>query len=249
MRAEGKHPYTKRTPTRCRGHSEERKSSNVLRRPTRSPPTPYYLPCRRICQAQSDANEPPHHKRVRTDGAEVFLDLREGARGLSKRGTLYEFAPFPLRGIFAMTTRRQPSARSAENPSAAWKPIYSPDRGKHPMRKTMTAVARDVAIWREHKRRQRSDEHDVIVAERKRGVSPSRAEKRLPARRYAHARRMKPRIEQQLEAGFFPSKRQSAPRFSALGPRKRAPAKGGARLCRESRATRASRRRWDQASR
>lgn len=30
-------PYTKRTPTRCRGHSEERKSSNVLRRPTRSP--------------------------------------------------------------------------------------------------------------------------------------------------------------------------------------------------------------------
>ena len=160
--------------------------------------------------------------------------------GLPKRGTLYEFAPFPLRGIFA---------RSAENPSAAWKPIYSPDRGKHPMRKTMTAVARDAAIWREHKRRQRSDEHDVVVAERKREVSPPRAEKRLPTRRYAHTRRMKPRIERQLGAGFFRPRDDLAPRFSALGPRKRAPAKGGARLCRESRATRASRRRWDQASR
>ena len=49
-------------------------------------PTPYYLPCRRICQAQSGANEPPHHKRVRTDGAKVLLDLREGARGLSQTG-------------------------------------------------------------------------------------------------------------------------------------------------------------------
>ena len=48
-----------------------------------------------------------------------------------------------------MTTRRQPSARSAENPSAAWKPINSPDSGKHPMRKTITAVARDAAIWRD----------------------------------------------------------------------------------------------------
>lgn len=52
----------------------------------KKPPTPYYLPCRRICQAQSSANEPPHHKRVRTDGAEVFLDLREGARGLAQTG-------------------------------------------------------------------------------------------------------------------------------------------------------------------
>ena len=68
---------------------------------------------------------------------------------MSELGTLYEFAPFLLRGIFAMTTRRQPSARSAENPSATWKPIYSPDSGKHPMRKTMTAVARDAAIWRD----------------------------------------------------------------------------------------------------
>ena len=68
---------------------------------------------------------------------------------MSELRTLYEFAPFLLRGIFAMTTRRQPSARSAENPSATWKPIYSPDSGKHPMRKTMTAVARDAAIWRD----------------------------------------------------------------------------------------------------
>lgn len=57
---------------------------HMLRRPTRSRPTPYYLPCRRICQAQSGANEPPHHKRVRTDSAKVLLDLREGARGLSQ---------------------------------------------------------------------------------------------------------------------------------------------------------------------
>ena len=56
----------------------------MLRRVTRGPPTPYYLPRRRICQAQSGANEPPHHKRVRTDSAKVLLDLREGARGLSQ---------------------------------------------------------------------------------------------------------------------------------------------------------------------
>ena len=77
----------------------------------------------------------------------MLLDLREGARGLAQTGgALYEFAPLLLRGIFARTTRRQPSARSAENPSAAWKPINSPDSGKHPMRKTITAVARDAAI-------------------------------------------------------------------------------------------------------
>lgn len=52
----------------------------------KKPPTPYYLPCRRICQAQSGANEPPHHKRVRTDSAKVLLDLREGARGLAQTG-------------------------------------------------------------------------------------------------------------------------------------------------------------------
>ena len=84
---------------------------------------------------------------------------------------LYEFAPLPLRGIFARTTRRQPSARSVENPSAAWKPINSPNSGKHPMRKTITAVARDAAIWREHKRRQRSGEQDETRLE---GVMPVR---------------------------------------------------------------------------
>ena len=91
--------------------------------------------------------------------------------GFPKRRTLYEFAPLPLRGIFSRTTRRQPSARSAENPSAAWKPINSPDSGKHPMRKTITAVARDAAIWREHKRRQRSGKQDETRLE---GVMPAR---------------------------------------------------------------------------
>ena len=62
-------------------------------------------------------------------------------------------------------------ARSAENPSAAWKPINSPDSGKHPMRKTITAVARDAAIWREHKRRQRSGKQDETRLE---GVMPTR---------------------------------------------------------------------------
>ena len=37
------------------------------------------------------------------------------------------------------------------------------------MRKTITAVARDAAIWREHKRRQRSGEQDETRLE---GVSP-----------------------------------------------------------------------------
>ena len=52
----------------------------------KKPPTPYYLPCRRICQTQSSANEPPHHKRVRTDSAKVLLDLREDAQELAQTG-------------------------------------------------------------------------------------------------------------------------------------------------------------------
>lgn len=39
------------------------------------------------------------------------------------------------------------------------------------MRKTITAVARDAAIWREHKRRQRSEEQDETRLE---GVMPAR---------------------------------------------------------------------------
>ncbi|WP_417059010.1 hypothetical protein [Ellagibacter isourolithinifaciens] len=39
------------------------------------------------------------------------------------------------------------------------------------MRKTITAVARDAAIWREHKRRQRSGEQDETRLE---GVMPTR---------------------------------------------------------------------------
>ena len=69
-------------PRAFRGEEEQQCATQT----DKKPPTPYYLPCRRICQAQSSANEPPHHKRVRTDGAEVFLDLREGARGLAQTG-------------------------------------------------------------------------------------------------------------------------------------------------------------------
>lgn len=132
------------------------------------------------------------------------------------------------------------------------------------MRKTITAVARDAAIWREHKRRQRpggtrrdpprrryarapaerraqratdnrADEHDVILAEQRREASPSRAEKRLPARRYAYTRRMKPRIDQQLEAGYFPSKKRLGPKVFHLGAEKERPSKGGATMSRKPR--------------
>ena len=43
--------------------------------------------------------------------------------------------------------------------------------GKRPMRKTITAVARDAAIWHEHKRCQRSGEQDETRLE---GVMPAR---------------------------------------------------------------------------
>lgn len=167
---------------------------------------------------------------------------------LPKRGTPYEFTPLPLRGISARTTRRRPCARSAENPSAAWKPINSPDSGKHPMRKTITAVARDAAIWREHKRRQHSDEHDVILAEQRRETSPSRAEKRLLARRYAHTRRMKPSNRTAARSRLFPTQETTWPQGFPPWGRKGAPQQKETQLCRESRVTRASRRRWGRAS-
>ena len=160
--------------------------------------------------------------------------------GLPKRGTLYEFAPFPLRGIFA---------RSAENPSAAWKPIYSPDRGKHPMRKTMTAVARDAAIWREHKRRQRSDEHDVIVAERKRGVSPSCAENRCRGEKICSYQKNEASNRTAARSRLFPIQETTWPQGFPPWGQEDAPQQKEAQLCRESRVTRASRRRWGQASR
>ena len=171
MRAEGKRPYTKRTPTRCRGRSEERKSSSVLRRLTRGPRL------RTICRVVVYARRNPArmNRRIISEFGRIApkcsLICGKVRGGFPKRRTLYEFAPLPLRGIFSRTTRRQPSARSAENPSAAWKPINSPDSGKHPMRKTITAVARDAAIWREHKRRQRSGKQDETRLE---GVMPTR---------------------------------------------------------------------------
>ena len=69
-------------PRAFRGEEEQQCATQT----DKKPPTPYYLPCRRICQAQSGANEPPHHKRARTDGAKVLLDLREDARGFPKQG-------------------------------------------------------------------------------------------------------------------------------------------------------------------
>ena len=71
----------------------------------------------------------------------------------------------------------------------------------------------------------RADEHDVILAEQRREASPSRAEKRLPARRYAHTRRMKPRIERQLGTGNFPPKRRLGPKVFRLGAEKARPSK------------------------
>ena len=165
------------------------------------------------------------------------------------RGTLYEFAPLPLRGIFAMTTRRQPSARSAENPSAAWKPINSPDSGKHPMRKTITAVARDAAIWREHKRRQHSDEHDAMVAERKRGVSPSCAENRCRGEKICSYQKNEASNRTAARSRLFPIQKTTRPQGFPTWGQERAPQQKEARLCRESRVTRASRRRWGRASR
>lgn len=70
---------------RGRGHSRRGRAAHATQI-DKKPPTPYYLPCRRICQTQSSANEPPHHKRVRTGSAKVLLDLREDARGLAQTG-------------------------------------------------------------------------------------------------------------------------------------------------------------------
>ena len=239
MRAEGKHPYTKRTPTRCRGHSRRGRAATCYA-DRQEAPRPRII-CRVVVYARRNPARMNRHiisefERVAPKCSLICGKMRGAC---PNRGTLYEFAPLPLRGVFARTTRRQPSARSAENPSAAWKPINSPDSGKHPMRKTITAVARDAAIWCEHKRRQRSGEQDerrdiemggsvfhlALPNDGKRGVSPSRAEKRLLARRYAHTRRMKPRIERQLGAGFFPSKRRLGPKVFRLGAEKAHPSK------------------------
>lgn len=71
----------------------------------------------------------------------------------------------------------------------------------------------------------RADEQDVILAEQRRETSQSRAENRLPVRRYAHTRSMKPRIERQLGAGFFPSKKRLGPKIFHLGAEKARPSK------------------------
>ena len=243
-------PYTTRTPTRCRGHSEERKGSNMLRRLTRSPRL------RIICRVVVYARRNPARmsRRIISEfgrmAPKCSLICGEDARGLAQTGgTLYEVAPLPLRGIFARTTRRQQSARSAENPSAAWKPINSPDRGKHPMRKTMTAVARDAAIWREHKRRQRSDEHDVMVAEQRRETSPSCAENRCRGEKICSYQKNEASNRTAARSRLFPIQETTWPQGFPPWGRKGAPQQKEAQLCRESRVTRASRRRWGRASR
>ena len=164
-------------------------------------------------------------------------------------GTPYEFAPLPLRGIFARTTRRQPSARSAENPSAARKPINSPDSEKHSMRKTTGAVARDAAIWREHKRRQHSDEHDVILAEQRRETSPSCAENRCRGEKICSYQKNEASNRTAARSRLFPIQETTWPQGFPPWGRKDAPQQKEAQLCRESRPTRASRRRWGRASR
>ena len=171
MRAEGKRPYTKRTPTRCRGHSRRGRAAHATQS-DKKPPTPYYLPRRRICQAQSGANEPPHHKRVRTDGAKVFLDLREDARGLSQTG-----------GRF-----------TSSHPCRCGGSSQGPQEG-------------------------------------------SRAQgEPAPIRAAARSR-------------LFPTQKTTRPQGFLPRGRKGAPQQKEAQLCRKSRVTRASRRRWGRASR
>lgn len=162
-----------------------------------------------------------------------------------------------------MTTRRQPSARSAENPSAAWKPINSPDSGKHPMRKTITAVARDAAIWCEHKRRQRSGEQDerrdiemggsvfhlALPNDGKRGVSPSCAENRCRGEKICSYQKNEASNRTADRSRLFPIQKTTRPQGFPPWGREGAPQQKEAQLCRESRATRASRRRWGRASR
>lgn len=138
----------------------------------KKPPTPYYLSCRRMCQAQSGANEPPHHKRVRTDGAKVLIDLREGARGLSQTG-----------GRF-----------TSSHPCRCEGSSQGPREG-------------------------------------------SRAQG-APAPTRAAARRR-----------LFPIQKTTWPQGFPPWGRKDAPQQKEAQLCRESRPTRASRRRWGRASR
>ena len=172
MRAEGKHPYTKRTPTRCRGHSEERKSSNVLRRLTRSP-------------------------RLRTICRVVAYARRNPAR--MNRHIISEFG------------------RMAPKCSL----ICGKMRGGFPkqgdaLRVRTPAAARD--LRKNHEK----------AAERK-------------ERQHPH--------ERQLEAGFFSIQETTWPQGFPPWGQEGAPQQKEAQLCRESRVTRASRRRWGRASR
>ena len=167
----GKAPLYKTNAHEVPRAFKERKSSNVPRRLTRSPRL--RIICRVVVYARR--NPARMNRRIISEfgrmAPKCSLICGKVHGSFPKQGAPYEFAPLPLRGIFARTPRRQPSARSAESPSAAWKRINSPDSGKHPMRKTITAVARDAAIWREHKRRQRPGEQDETRLE---GVMPAR---------------------------------------------------------------------------
>ena len=134
------------------------------------------------------------------------------------------------------------------------------------MRKTITAVARDAAIWREHKRRQRSGEQDETrlddgeryderhsheatieqtLCDNAHKIFAKREDSQVKQRfgdcaltrdeqcdaRDSHKHRHP--HEWQLGAGFSHPKDDLAPRFSTLGPRRRAPAKGDATMSRK----------------
>lgn len=171
MRVEGKRPYTKRTPTRCRGHSRRGRAAHATQT-DKKPPTPYYLPCRRICQAQSSANEPPHHKRVRADGAKLLLGLRKDARGISQTGGRF-MSSHPCRCEGSSQEPRE-SSRAQGAPA----PIRTAARNR-----------------------------------------------------------------------LFPTQKTTRPQGFPPWGRKGAPQQKEAQLCRESRVTRASHRRWGRASR
>lgn len=86
---------------------------HMLRRPTRSPRL------RTICRVVVYARRNPTrmNRRIISEfgrmAPKCSLICGKMRGACPNRGTLYEFAPLPLRGIFARTTRRQPNARSA----------------------------------------------------------------------------------------------------------------------------------------
>lgn len=143
---------------RCRGHSKERKNSNVLRRLTRSPRL------RTICR--------------------VIVYARRNPARMNRR-------------IISKFERMAPK-RSLICRKVRW---GLPKQGDA-LRVRTPAAARD--LRKNHEKAAERKEH-----------------------RHPH--------ERQLGAGFSHPRDDLAPRFSALGPKRRAPAKGGATMSRKPR--------------